>query len=71
MQAPVKSIDSFIEKTFDVFYTPESKRLREQHVNGTSSEASTSRPAQQPVASPSVNISIFIRDYLNWQDFNM
>ena len=70
MQAPVKSIDSFIEKTFDVFYTPESKRLREQHVNGAPSVATTSSrlaqpPVSPPVGSPSVNISYFIRDYLN------
>ncbi len=72
MQAPIRSIDCFIEKTFDVFYTPESKRLREEHVDGGPSVASTSRlarsPMPQPVASPLMNISVFLRDYLIWED---
>ncbi len=62
MQAPVRSIDCFIEKTFDVFYTPESKKLRKQH---TTSVATSPTPAQPPVASPSVNFSLLLRDYLN------
>jgi len=67
MLAPVRSLDCFIEKTFDVFYTPESKKLREEHVRGappaSTSPSRTQSSSSPPVASPSVNFSLILRDF--------